>query len=143
MTSSIPAGFELCTMATGAFNGTVGPLFCRRTGEGLRFAFLAAEKHMNGRGVIHGGMLMTFADQVLGLTVEDAVGGNNVATISLNCDLIASGRPGDLIEGQASVIRVTKSVVFVRGTLCHGEIVLVNANGLWKRLSPQHRTSHG
>lgn len=129
------AGYEVCPMADGAFNSTVGPVLWRPHGTPVRFAFAAGERHTNGRGVVHGGMLLTFADQVLGLTVQLAVGTLYVATVSLNCDLIASAVPGDLVEGEAVVTRVTKSVVFVRGTLFRGDNLLVNASGLWKRLA--------
>lgn len=44
-------------MPDGAFAAAVGPLFVRYTERGPRFAFRAAAKHANARGVVHGGML--------------------------------------------------------------------------------------
>lgn len=130
-----PPGYRLSLMPDGPFTEPLGPLFIRDDGSG--FAFRATERHCNARGVVHGGMLLTFADQVLGLTVQRAVGSVDVATVSLNCDLVAGAVPGDLIEGEAEVTRISRSIVFVRGTLrCDGR-VLLNASGLWKRLRGQ------
>lgn len=134
MTHGGPSDFELCPMADGAFAMLVGPLLYRREGDTLRFAFQTTQQHTNARGVIHGGMLFTFADQVLGLTVQHVVGSVAVATVSLNCDLVRAAHPGDFIEGQAAVTRLTRSVVFVKGALYRGETVLLNASGLWMRL---------
>jgi len=128
----VPDGYEVCTMPDGAFGTATGPLFIRRDGGG--FAFRVGVRHCNARGVVHGGMLMTFADQVLGLTVQRAVGNLDVATVSLHCDLISSAAPGDLVEGEAVVTRITRSIVFVRGSLRCGERPVMTASGLWKRL---------
>ena len=79
---------------------------------------------------------MTLADQVLGLTVVRALGNNPAATVSLNCDFINGAVPGDLIEGEAKVTRITNSVVFVQGSLYCGERLILTASGLWKRIRP-------
>ena len=79
---------------------------------------------------------MSFADQVLGLTIQRALGTIDVATASLNCDLAASARPGDLLEGEATITRITKRLVFVKGTITCGNAVLMNASGLWVRIRP-------
>ncbi|MBK9360111.1 MAG: PaaI family thioesterase [Rubrivivax sp.] len=143
-----PPGYRMCDMPDGPFTQPLGPLFIRLDGAG--FAFRAGERHCNARGVMHGGMLMTFADQTLGLTVQRAVGSIEVATVSLNCDLIDGARPGDFVEGEAMVTRITRSIVFVQGSVRCGDRVLLTASGLWKRLqgSPdsavpvrQHRTT--
>ena len=50
------------------FIGLVGPLWTRMEGDTRRFAFKAEHKHHNRRGVVQGGMLMTFADRTMGMT---------------------------------------------------------------------------
>ncbi len=133
MRAGTPPGYQLCRMPDGPFAQTLGPLYIREDGAG--FAFRATALHCNARGVVHGGMLMTFADQTLGLTVQRALGTVDVATTSLNCDLVASAVPGDLVEGRAQITRITRSIVFVRGTLNCGDRVVLTASGLWKRLA--------
>src|SRR5512147_546124 len=50
------------------FIGLVGPFWTRQDGDTHRYAFLAEPKHHNRRGVVQGGMLMTFADRSMGMT---------------------------------------------------------------------------
>lgn len=90
-------------------------------------------------------MLLTFADQVLGLTVQRELDTLALATVSLTCELVDAARPGDLLEGSARVLRITRSLVFAQGSIeCQGRIVLA-ASGIWKRLrnSPDGGVSLG
>lgn len=135
----MPPGFEPCTMDDGDFGKSQGQLYWSE--DARRFAFRVENRHRNENGMIHGGMLMTLADQVLGLTVVRALGNNPAATVSLNCDFIDGALPGDLIEGEAVVTRITRSLVFVQGSLQCGERRLLSASGLWKRIRP--RTTEG
>ncbi len=131
----LPPGYRLCRFSGSGFAQLVGPLFVRDTERGPRFAFRAEAKHANPRDVLHGGMLMTFADHVLGLTVQHVTGSMALATVNLNCDFVAAVRPGDFIEGEAKVTRQTKSLVFITGRLFRGDSVVMTASGLWARLS--------
>lgn len=127
-------GFQRCDIPDGLFAEHVGPLYVRRDERGVLFGFEAAPHHGNERQGVHGGMLMTLADQVLGLTVLEAIGWGPAATVSLNCNFVSSAVPGDWIEGRAEVVRVTRSLVFVRGTLSTRDAVVLTADGLWKIL---------
>ena len=138
---TVPAGFVICRIADGRFAEMVGPLYIRE-GEPARFGFLADSRHGNVRETIHGGMLMTLADQVLGLTVMQAVGLETpVVTVSLHCDFVSGARPGDWIEGEATLTRMTRSLVFVRGSLSHRGHVVLSAAGVWKKLRRAHGES--
>ncbi len=112
----------------------IGPFFARREGEGWRYGFLAEPRHRNMGGVVHGGMLMSFADDVLGITVWAAAGRKPCTTVQLNTHFIAPARVGDFVEGRAEVLRATRSVVFVRGVLTVGERTIAHADGVWKIL---------
>ncbi|MFC7539986.1 hypothetical protein ACFQU2_11710 [Siccirubricoccus deserti] len=50
----------------------VGPFLARRAGDAWEYAFLPEQRHLNIGGVVHGGMLMSFMDDVLGMTVWKA-----------------------------------------------------------------------
>ena len=112
----------------------IGPFLARRAGEGWEYAFLPEQRHLNIGGVVHGGMLMSFMDDVLGMTVWEAAGRKPVTTVQLNHHFIAPGRLGQLVVGRGEVMRATRSVVFIRGTLMSGDQVLVHADGVWKIL---------
>ena len=81
-------------------------------------------------------MLMSFADQALGLTIQRALNTLDLATVNLNCNLVASARPGDLIEGAAAITQITNRLVFIKGTITCGDVVLMDASGIWVRIRP-------
>ena len=132
----VPPGYEICDMPDGGFAALIGPLFIRQSDRGLRFAFRAEPNDANARGVVHGGRLMTFADQALGLTIQRALNTLDLATASLTCNLVASARPGDLIEGMATITRITGRMIFVKGAISRGDTVLMDASGIWVRITP-------
>lgn len=132
--SDIPAGFEPMPSA-GGFEDMVGPIYMRRDENGAyRLAFRARADHANPRGVVHGGMLMTLSDTVLGMAVWRAVGNKPCATISFNCHFVAGARPGDWIEANAEIVRRGRSVVFMRGEILAGDRLLGAVEGVWKVL---------
>jgi uncharacterized protein (TIGR00369 family) len=112
----------------------IGPFLARHAGAGWEYAFQVEQRHLNIGGVAHGGMLMSFIDDVLGMTVWEAAGRQAVTTVQLNTHFIAPARLGDLVIGRGEVLRATRTVVFIRGLLTVGERTLVHADGVWKIL---------
>jgi uncharacterized protein (TIGR00369 family) len=115
----------------------IGPFWAKREpGEPRRwrYGFLAEKRHANIGGVVHGGMLMSFADDMLGMAVWEAAGRKPCTTVQLNTHFISPARIGDFVESRAEVMRATRTVVFVRGTLAVGDRTVVAADGVWKIL---------
>ena len=118
------------------FIGLVGPFWAKRQGDGEAplFAFLAAKKHHNRRGVVQGGMLMTFADRTMGMTCWYANGQKPQATVHLDVHFVDGVQIGEFIEMHAKVVRRTRSLIFMSGELMVGPRVVATANGVWKTL---------
>jgi uncharacterized protein (TIGR00369 family) len=116
------------------FIGLVGPLWTRIDGETHLFAFTAQPKHHNRRGVVQGGMLMTFADRALGMTAWYANERQPQATVQLDVHFIDAVQIGDFVEARCTVVRRTRSLLFMSGTLVVGTRVVLSANGVWKTL---------
>ncbi len=129
-----PAGFR-AIRETGGFDDWIGPLYARRLdGGGYRLGFLAEQRHVNPLGALHGGMMMSVCDTMMGIAVFRAIGKKPCATIGLNAHFVAGARAGDWIEASAEIIRRGQSVVFVRATLARGDTCLMTADGIWKVL---------
>lgn len=114
----------------------IGPLWQHGEGRAIRFGFLVHEKHLNRRHVVHGGALMAFADQALGLTAREVTGGVPQATIQLDTHFLAPAVAGDFVSITAEIVRQTRTILFMRGTLSVGERVIASSQGIWKVLSP-------
>jgi uncharacterized protein (TIGR00369 family) len=119
---------------TNDFPHFVGPILEGLENGGRIFAFRADARHANDRGVVHGGMLMTFADQAFGELVLDSVERRLCATVQLNTHFIAAVQIGELVEARGEIVRGTRSLVFIRGLLTVGERTVASIDGIWKVL---------
>ena len=116
------------------FPALVGP-FWQKTVEGRRLQGLLVEaKHSNIQGIVHGGMISTILDQTLGHTVWEAADRGPNVTVQLNVHFISGAKQGDFLIAEGEVMRVTRSIVFVRGRLTAGDRLIAHADGVWKRL---------
>lgn len=129
------AGWKPLSPAAG-FTGLVGAFWSRRDGDRWRYAALPDERHVNNRGVTHGGFLLTFMDHGLGLTIWEQVGRRHCATAQLNLHFVDATWPGELLELEPEVVRTARSMVFVRGTVRAGTRTVAAADGIWKILGP-------
>ena len=116
------------------FIGLVGPFWARPSGDSFLYAFMAESKHHNRRGVVQGGMLMTFADRSMGMTCWYANERQPQATVQLDMHFIDAVQIGEFVECRAKVVRRTRSLVFMAAELVVGERVVATANGVWKTL---------
>src|SRR5580693_1014860 len=116
------------------FGDLVGPIWKHETPERLRWGFVVEPKHLNRAGNLHGGMLMTFADQSMAMTARQATNVKRHATIELNTQFIGSVQLGQFVEAHAEVVRATRSVVFMEVKMFVEGRIVVSANGIWKIL---------
>jgi acyl-coenzyme A thioesterase PaaI-like protein len=116
------------------FIGLVGPFWTRVEGDKHLYAFKAEHKHHNRRGVVQGGMLMTFADRTMGMTCWYANGQRPQATVQLDMHFIDAVQVGEFVESKCKVVRRTRALVFMEGELFVGDRVVATAKGVWKTL---------
>jgi uncharacterized protein (TIGR00369 family) len=113
---------------------TIGPFWSRREGTGWVYGLLADERHANQMGLVHGGVLMTFIDNVMGATAWQAAERQPVVTLQLDTQFISPGKMGMFLVGAGQVVRITRSVIFLHGVVrCEGREI-ITATGIWKRL---------
>jgi len=116
------------------FIGLIGPFWMRPADDSYRFAFLAEPKHHNRRGVVQGGMLMTFADRSMGMTCWYANDRQPQATVQLDMHFIDAVQIGEFVEAKCNVVRRTRSLIFMSADLVVGARVVASAKGVWKTL---------
>ena len=119
------------------FEALMGPLFDKRmTGdsgeEELWMAFRVDDRHLNMRGVVHGGMLATFADATLGSLAWNTTGREPCVTLSMQMNFLKGPVEGDLVECRTKLTRRTRSILFVAGEFFVGEDIIMTASSLWK-----------
>jgi uncharacterized protein (TIGR00369 family) len=112
----------------------VGPVFENGEPGAKTYAIRADARHMNRRGVLHGGMFMTLADLTLGQAVWDATDRAPIVTLNMQTHFLKSAVEGDIIQVVPELVRRTRSLIFMRGDFTvEGEIVFT-ASSVWKLL---------
>jgi len=110
-----------------------GPFHAVDTASGgMRFVLLAERRHCNASGAVHGGLLMTMADLTLCACATRALG-DKVVTVAFNAEFLAAGRPGELLEASADLLRQTGSMAFLRGEIRAAGRLLFVASAVVKR----------
>jgi acyl-coenzyme A thioesterase 13 len=108
----IPKGFEPL-FRTSPFLDLLGPIYSKRTDEGLVIGLRIVEKHCNARHFVHGGVLSSLADISLGYNV--AFSGSNplpIVTASLTIDFSGSVKLGEWIETKTEIQKTGRSLAF-------------------------------
>jgi len=134
-----PAAHDLAAAAwepddDSGFLALVGPILKRKSGETDHYAFVAEAKHHNRGGVVHGGMLMTFADRAIGRMCRYANEHQPQATVQLDVHFVDAVQVGELVEAKCRVVRRTRALMFATAELTVGPRVVATASGVWKTL---------
>ncbi len=131
-------GWEIYASAS-PFSAPHGQMYQKISADGICWrAFLAGRAHCNSVGIVHGGMMVSFMDALMGYAVANSTR-SRALTIRLTSDFLSIARPGDWIVGQSRVTRVTRSVVFVEGMAHAGRRPLFSAQGIFKRMRERTR----
>jgi uncharacterized protein (TIGR00369 family) len=130
--ADIPPGFVPLEIG-GDFIGTNGPLWIRHEGDLVLLGFRVERRHTNLLGTCHGGMLATFCDMLLPISVHRKsaeVGLRFLPTVTLQIDYLAPAQLGMWIEGEAQVLRVTRTLVFAQGIVTADGAPAVRTSGI-------------
>jgi len=132
-----PEGF-VRSLRRGPFTEHNGPLYHREGAGGLVHGFHILGRHCNGFGIVHGGMLASFLDGLLGHAVGAAAKKPGV-TIHLSLDYLSMARAGDWIEGAATVSRVAREIAFADARAYVGARDVVRASAVFKLMERKGR----
>ena len=130
---STPPGFVEVKLAD-PFEIYVGPAFQQGDKGSRRFAFRVDERHTNRRGVLHGGMMLTFADLSLGAAAIDWGDREPSVTLSMQSQFLKPAALGDLVEVAPQLLRRTRSLLFIRGDFTVAGETIFTASSVWKLL---------
>ena len=133
MHSGIPEGYTE-TRLIDPFEIYVGPVFEQGETGRKRYALRVDERHLNRRGVVHGGMLMTFADAALGQAAWDATDHAPSVTLNMQSQFLRGVMKDDLVEVAPIVTRRTRALVFIRGDFTVKDEIVMSVSSVWKLL---------
>ena len=119
---------------TTGFLHLIGPLWQRVVDGEHQYALVAQDKHHNRRGLVQGGVLMTFADRTSGMTARYVSGRTTLATVQMDVHFVDSGKIGEILLSKPRVVRATRSLIFTTTEVTAGERCIAMASGVFKIL---------
>lgn len=127
----------------GAFVTLIGPIYVRTEADTPSFCFRIQPQHDNTYGRPHGGMVMSFLDEALGLGTHILRPGTAWVTIGFECQFLDGSRIGELVEADTVVTRATSSLMFMRATCRVGDRPIAAATGIWKMVGQKRASPEG
>jgi acyl-coenzyme A thioesterase PaaI-like protein len=119
---------------TSGFLHLIGPLWHRLVNGEHEYALATEDKHHNRRGLVQGGVLMTFADRTCGMTARYVSGKPTLATVQLDTHFVETGKIGEVLISRPRVVRSTRSLIFITTEVTVDKRVLAMASGVFKIL---------
>lgn len=131
---SVPAS-QGWTIRPGKMSTLVG-LFWERCVDGnLQIGLVCDPRHDNGKGKMHGGLLMTLADIGMGAVIRAAGDDVRCVTVQLDVAFLQAVDIGDFVSTECRIMHSTRRTVFVSGTLMTAERKVATAQGVFKLLA--------
>jgi acyl-coenzyme A thioesterase PaaI-like protein len=122
---------------TTGFLHLIGPLWHRLVDGEHEYALATEDKHHNRRGLVQGGVLMTFADRTCGMTARYVSGKPTLATVQLDTHFVEAGKIGEVLISRPRVVRSTRSLIFIATEVTVDKRVIAMANGVFKILKSE------
>ena len=124
--------FEQISKVSGFMKHNGGLLFRDVSETEFEFKSTIQDIHLNKREITHGGFICSLIDAGAGTAVYRASNNQSCVTISLDVKFIAPSRLGDEILGKVSILKKTKSMLFVNCNLYINKNIIASASGVWK-----------
>ena len=109
------------------------PLYSKRTDLAVVIGLRLAKPHTNGRGLIHGGLIAALADNAMGYSCAQRMGGTaSLVTIGLAVDFVGSAKVGQWLTVESDVIRTGSTICFAQSLVKADDIVIARANATFR-----------
>jgi uncharacterized protein (TIGR00369 family) len=130
--SAVPQGFEP-HFRKSPFTDPWEPLYSRRTDKAVIIGLRLARPHTNARGLIHGGLIASLADNAMGYSCVQVMGGSpSLVTISLSIDFTGSAEIGQWLAVESDVVRTGGTICFAQSLVKADDAVIARASGTFR-----------
>ena len=131
-TTEIPEGFER-HFRRSPLTDPWEPLYSKRTDKAVVIGLRLGKPHTNGRGLIHGGLIASLADNAMGYSCAQATGWTtSLVTISLTVDYAGSAKLGQWLAVESEVIKTGSTICFAQSLIKADDVVIARANATFR-----------
>ncbi len=114
------------------------PLYSKRTAEAVVIGLRLAKPHTNARGLIHGGLIATLADNAMGHSCAHRMGGaSSLVTIGLTVDFVGTAQVGQWLTVESDVIKTGGTLCFAQSLIKSDGVIVARANGTFRVVPKQ------
>jgi uncharacterized protein (TIGR00369 family) len=132
MTTEIPQGYEP-HFRKSPFTDPWEPLYSKKTDKAVVIGLRLAKAHTNGRGLIHGGLIASLADNAMGYSCAQKMGWTtSLVTISLAVDYAGTAEIGQWLAVESDVIKTGSTICFAQSLIKADDVVIARANGTFR-----------
>lgn len=132
MMIDIPEGFEP-HFRKSPFTQPWEPLYSKKTEKAVIIGLRLAKPHTNSRGLIHGGLIASLADNAMGYSCALVMGWTtSLVTISLAVDYVGSAEIGQWLAVESEVIKTGGTICFAQSLIKADDAVIARANGTFR-----------
>jgi acyl-coenzyme A thioesterase PaaI-like protein len=117
------------------FAALIGPVRRRRVGDVFAYGLRVVPQHTNSAGIMHGGLITAFLDEVIGEIVNDLANRRHV-TVQFSTMFLGKARVGDFLECDCDIVRTTRSMTFIQARLNVSGQVIATATAIFKAMRP-------
>jgi uncharacterized protein (TIGR00369 family) len=128
----IPAGFEP-HFRKAPFTDPWEPLYSKKTEKAVIICLRLAKPHTNARGLIHGGLIASLADNAMGYSCAQVTGWTmSYVTVSLAVDYVGSARIGQWLAVESEVIKTGSTLCFAQSLIKADDAVIARASATFR-----------
>ena len=132
MTTEIPAGFEP-HFRQSPFTDPWEPLYSKKSENAVTMGLRLAKAHTNARGLIHGGLIASLADNAMGYSCAQATGWTtSFVTVTLAVDYVGSAEIGQWLAAECEVIKTGSTLCFAQSLIKADGAVIARASGTFR-----------
>jgi uncharacterized protein (TIGR00369 family) len=132
--TDIPAGFEP-HFRKSPFTDPWEPLYSKRTDKAVIMGLRLAKPHTNARGLIHGGLIASLADNAMGYSCGQVArlgAASSLVTIGLAVDFVGAAQLGQWLAVEPEVIKTGSTICFAQCLIKADDAVIARANGTFR-----------
>jgi uncharacterized protein (TIGR00369 family) len=132
ISANIPAGFEP-HFRKSPFTDPWEPLYSKKTDKSVTMGLRLAKAHTNARGLVHGGLIASLADNSMGYSCAQATNWTtSFVTVSLSVDYVGSAKIGQWLAAECEVIRTGSTLCFAQSLIKADDAVIARANATFR-----------
>lgn len=133
----IPDGFTRHTRSS-PLTEPWQPIYSKATDRAVWIGLRLARPHTNSRGLAHGGLITSLADNAMGLSCGHVLGdGARLVTVNLSVDFLGPAQVGQWLQVESAVIKTGGRLCFAQALITADGVPCGRANGTFSVVQPK------